>query len=100
MIAKAWRIAKEWYPHPEGISERDRWFPWRDIKGQWRTGPVAWDDVFALRDAYAHYYHDNLAVCSSPSCCGNPRRYRGNLTLQERRAEDSARNELAEYFGC
>ncbi|HNS22109.1 MAG TPA: hypothetical protein PKH24_16515 [Sedimentisphaerales bacterium] len=99
MIARAWRFAKERYPHPEGISVVGRWCPWRDIKGQWRLGPVAWDDVFALRDEYAHCYHDNLAVCSLPSCCGNPRPYDGNLTPQERRAEDSARNELAEYFG-
>lgn len=98
MIAKAWRIAKERYPHPEGISVRDRWLPWRDIHGQRRTGPVAWEDVFALRDAYAHRYHDHLAACSC-WMCGNRRRFEGERTLQERRAQESFQNELAEYFG-
>jgi hypothetical protein len=30
--------------------------------------------------------------------CGNPRRFWGKRTLQERRAEDSFRDEMAETF--
>lgn len=32
---------------------------------------------------------DHIKVCSGP-CCGNPRRWFGELTMQERRARDSA----------
>lgn len=95
MIAKAWRIAKERYPHPKGVAAADSWLPWQDIKGQWRTGPVAWEDVFALRDEFAHRHHSHLTACSC-WMCGNPRRFRGERTLQERRAEDSFRDESAE----
>lgn len=33
----------------------------------------------------ATYYADNLAVCSCPMC-GNPRKWFGHITNQERRA--------------
>lgn len=97
MIAKAWRVVKEQYPSPEGISVRRSWAPWRDLRGQWRTGPVDWDDIFALRHDFAVRNHDHLARCSC-GMCRNPRRLWGERTLQERRAEDSFRREMAESF--
>jgi len=73
MIAKAWRIAKERDPSPEGISALRSWGFWQGIRGQWRRGPVTWADVFALRDDFARRNHDHLARCSC-WMCGNPRR--------------------------
>jgi hypothetical protein len=96
MIAKAWRIAKEYYPSPEGISAFHSWLPWRDIEGQWRLGPVTWEDVFAHRDSFAHRSYNDLARCSCGSCCGNPRRFFGERTLQERRSDNAFEAQLAE----
>lgn len=95
MIAKAWRVVKEQYPSPEGMAACRSWVPWRDFRGQWRTGPVTWEDVFALRDHFALRHYDHLARCSC-WMCGNPRRFWGQRTFQERRAEDSFRREMAE----
>ena len=96
MIAKAWRIAKEYYPSPEGMAALN-WLPWRDTQGQWRRGPVAWEDVFAFRDSFARRNCDHLALCS---CWihgrGNPRRFFGERTLQEHRADDAFQAALAE----
>jgi hypothetical protein len=39
-----------------------------------------------LRDAFARKNHDYLAVCSC-WMCGNPRRFEGERTLQERRSD-------------
>ena len=95
MMAQAWQIAKERYPRPEGISALRSWHPWQDLEGRWRTGPVAWDDIFALRDDFARRLHDHLAACSC-AMCGNPRKFSGERTRQERRAEDLFRCALAE----
>lgn len=35
-------------------------------------------------DARPYRYADNMTVCSGP-CCGNPRRWFGEPTMQERR---------------
>lgn len=95
MIAKACRIAKERYPSPEGMAGLN-WLPWRDVEGQWRLGPVTWEDVFAHRDRFAHRNCDHLARCSCPYCNDRRRVFMGR-TVQERRSDDNFRTELAEF---
>ncbi len=97
MIAKAWRIAKEWNPSPKGISALRTYGAWMGIGGQWRRGPVTWEDVFAIRDDFAHRNCDCLARCSC-WMCGNPRKFLGERTLQERRADDAFQAELADFL--
>lgn len=52
------------------------------------------DEGWAERRTRATYWADNLAKCSC-YLCGNPRKFEGRLTVQERRQEDAARYELA-----
>lgn len=36
-------------------------------------------------EKWLHYYRNVTVFCSAPGCCGNPRRYRNELTVQELR---------------
>jgi hypothetical protein len=42
----------------------------------------SWVDVFNDRSIRAKYQANNRTLCSGP-CCGNPRRWYGELTRQE-----------------
>lgn len=51
-----------------------------------------WEDVFAWRRLHARRRHAQRKPCSC-WMCGNPRRHLGEVTLQERRQNDSLRDE-------
>jgi len=44
-------------------------------------------------------WRETNVICSDPMCCGNPRRYMGDVTPQERKAELEYVEELREVSG-
>lgn len=55
-----------------------------------------WDAVQVYQDVRAHTMADNMTVCSC-WMCGNPRKWNGDLSLDERKAilaENEGREEL------
>jgi len=82
MIRRAERIEARIFPKPVPGEK----FVWTDASGCERRGLQDWEDVFKIRRQRAVKRHDHLAACSC-YLCGNPRRYVGERTLQERRQE-------------
>lgn len=88
MLNKARHIAARHFDRPSdmhrdpttGILENKS--RWTDIKGQSRVGILTWEDVFEVRNVWAHNCMNNLAICSC-YMCGNPRRWFRIGTRQE-----------------
>ncbi len=59
------------------------WSVWRDKHGK-KKNIESWSDVFERRRAVAKCRAENRSPCSGP-CCGNPRKWFGDLTMQEQR---------------
>ena len=55
--------------------------------GNGKLYAASWEEVFARRTAMAARMRDNMAACSC-AMCGNPRKWLGEPTMQERRARD------------
>ncbi len=101
MMEKARRIAARHYPRPNDahryptsgeLLDKGRW---TDLKGQPRIGRTTWDDVFELRDIWAHNSWNHLASCSCPMC-GNPRRWFRVGTTQETLADIGSQEQFQE----
>lgn len=56
---------------------------WYDVKGNKRHFH-SWRDIHEQRWMVAKCTADNRALCSGP-CCGNPRKWFDELTIQEKR---------------
>jgi hypothetical protein len=69
----------EWYT-PEPLTD---WMKWYDDKDNVRY-LRSWDDIFELRKRRAKRLANNRCTCSS-YCCGNQRRWSGEVTRQEKR---------------
>jgi hypothetical protein len=73
MQKRGQRVAAYFFPDPQSLPGRD----------------AIWADVFERRRMYGVVHGDYLAACSCCGC-GNQRRHFKTLTMQERRARDSA----------
>lgn len=55
------------------------------------NGETVLMDKWEWRDLNAKKLRNTTKLCSR-ACCGNPRRYFGELTMQERRSDDVLKN--------
>ena len=94
VFRKVVRVAAQFYPRPD-THLRVR-YAWKDGGGAEHYGHLdTWEDVFGVREWYARYHYKNRERCSC-YMCGNPRRFYGEVTYQEKKAALSAREQFAE----
>ena len=94
VFSKTVRVAAQVYPGPD--SHPRVWYAWKDAAGAEHYGHLdTWGDVFGVRESYARHNYKNRARCSC-HMCGNPRRFFGEVTYQEKKAALSAREQVAE----
>ena len=65
----------------------------RMIRRALRTYVLCWEEDRETQRERALRWYDNLAKCSC-RMCGNPRKYEGRSTLQERRHLQAALDEM------
>lgn len=72
--------------HP--VNRRDR-FQKGVIKSKKRVSNfythMSKEDRILLKEKNTHRYRKVTKFCSAPGCCGNPRRYFGDLPMQEKK---------------
>ncbi len=77
-VRRAYLYTRATLPNPS-----NDFYSWRDKHGKRRFFD-SWEDVFERRHLLAKCRSDNRQPCSR-SCCGNPRRWFGDVTMQEQR---------------
>lgn len=75
--------------HRQRLLRKRRWYKWA---GRFLAGRV--EPALSGHDLGIVFVTPQR--CSGP-CCGNPRRHWGELTVQERKAEQAAEDAIAEW---